>query len=884
MENIRIDQLSFWIGFVAATVFWWLFRQARPAFKLVRQAIGERLGAVRQGLSVSAEQRYRQDALKMYGDEHLAAPLFSIDEIAIQPKLLVPPPPVIPGVVLPPESITDIAVPYLPDYPEVGGDFQADTITIPRAMSKGGNLLLMGKPGSGRTFTLTLLARQTAQRHSDAGQLGNLIPIYVHAGGLDLDKNEKPIEALYDYFYERVSMMMEASLKDFFKTVFEAKLGLMLVDGLDELPKEEQKNLVALLHNLQKTFPGNRYIVATSEDDLYCQEALNLHAYALAGWSDEQRFSYIKQWSDLWTAHITSQSWASELPEIYDPVILNSWLMDETKHSSPFFIALKVWAVYAGDQRGPGEIEAMEAYLSRMSVGIKNARPALENLAAQSILNQTPFLETRKARSYIAAFEEVVTGELKAIEVDEEVEVSVQEAVSSGGGGEDLGSILDDEDLDSLLDELDDLDLGTAPAAELEESPQEEEVEKVSGKPSGRMLLPTLTEAGLLVSHPNGRYGFGHPIFAGYLSGANLTSSESQHALGQQNNWAGKHLAQLFLPAYRVDMSPFLAEAEKQSAADPIKSQLVRASQWVRYAPKTANWRNTFMRSLAGTLQDESLPLGMRARLMANLAFSGEAGIGSLFKQMLDSNKHSVRWLGVLGCGLVRNQMAVIDLGLMLYDPSIFVSRAACLSLVTIGTTQALEMVTAALLEANDEVRRAAAEALALHPGEGHPVLKDGVSVEDVQVRRAVVFGLARVKEDWAQELLARLQIEDDQWVVRNAAIQTMEDKKLADISLPEDLPPIHEIPWLIAFAGEKGMGLSPGQAGWDLLVEALKEGTEEMKLAAMYIYRRKPSEAYNAVGTLRGIMNGPEGEMREASYYTLWHLRANGVSLVANP
>ena len=215
MENVRIDQLSFWIGFVAATVFWWLWGQARPAFKLVRQALGERIGALRQGLSTSSEIRYRQDALRLFGENHLTAPLFSMQEIAIQPRLLMPPPPVVPGVALPPESITDIAVPYLPEFPEVGSLFGVETISILDAMSKGGNLLLTGKPGSGRTFTLSLLATHVAQRHPNVGELGDLIPIYVHAGELDLSKNEKPIELLYDAFYERVSISSKPRWKVF---------------------------------------------------------------------------------------------------------------------------------------------------------------------------------------------------------------------------------------------------------------------------------------------------------------------------------------------------------------------------------------------------------------------------------------------------------------------------------------------------------------------------------------------------------------------------------------------------------------------------------------------------------------------------------------------
>ena len=41
------------------------------------------------------------------------------------------------------------------------------------------------------------------------------------------------------------------------------------------------------------------------------------------------------------------------------------------------------------------ELAAIESYLARMTGGIKNARPALENLAAQSIINTSPFMKKR---------------------------------------------------------------------------------------------------------------------------------------------------------------------------------------------------------------------------------------------------------------------------------------------------------------------------------------------------------------------------------------------------------------------------------------------------------------------------------------------------------
>ena len=137
-------------------------------------------------------------------------------------------------------------------------------------------------------------------------------------------------------------------------------------------------------------------------------------------------------------------------------------------------------------------------------------------------------------------------------------------------------------------------------------------------------------------------------------------------------------------------------------------------------------------------------------------------------------------------------------------------------------------------------------------------------------------MNLARVKEPWAEEILLELQTGDDEWIVRNAAIQIIEDLKLDAISIPTLLPPLHETGWLQRFASEDGMGLSPGQASWDMLAKALKEGNEETQMAAMYIYRRVPDESIAALNTLTDLMTDRDGEIREAAYNTLWQLSAN--------
>ena len=856
-------------------MFLWLFQRFQPALGRLWGRIRERFSNVRVGIGLPIEKRYRMDAYKIFSDAHLAAPLFSMQEIAIPSRLIAPPPPVIPGEALPPEAITDIAVPYLPDLPVVGGRFNVKTLSIVEAMSKGGNLLLFGPPGSGRTFALAHLASQVAVKDPAVGNLGDLVPIYVHAGSLDLTKADHPVDVLYHALASKVSIMAEAGLNDFINKSLTSGRLLLLVDGFDELSLSERPALRDMLLDIQNEFPGNRYIVSTSPEDLTLQSPLKLFPFGIAGWTEDDKQAFLHKWGELWLEHIPSQGWASGLPRVFDPVVLNAWLRLDTRFSSPFDFTLKAWAAYAGDSRGRSETAAIEAYLFRMSAGIINARPALENLAAQCVLNQTPFLDRKTAAGYIASFEQIEDGSLVEEEIDlldEEIDGLLEE-VSTLPTSVSSEELLDDE-LDALLDELDDLDLDESGPIESMDGIPEDRREK----PRGRALLPQLTEARLLVEYPDGRFGFFHPILEGFLAGANLTTLESQQTLDAQEDWISKRLAQQFLPYYQVDMTPFLRRTMTAAKEEPLQNSLVESCTWLRHVSGSPAWRSGFMRSLAASLQDESLPMALRSRILANLVMSGVGGLTKLLQQMLKSPKHSVSWLAVLGCGLTGDQSTLDDLTNLLYGGSALVSQAACLALATFGSTRALEILTQALLDANDHVRRAAAEALAMHPEEGHPVLREGAELEDVSVRRAVVFGLARVKQPWAEEILLSLQTGDEQWVVRNAAIQINEDMKLDAISIPRVMPPLHETPWLVGYAGEKGMGLSPGQSAWDMLANALAEGNEETMMAAMYIYRLKPDEASPVWETFVSLMGERQDEVGEAAYQTLWQLAANGI------
>jgi HEAT repeat protein len=210
--------------------------------------------------------------------------------------------------------------------------------------------------------------------------------------------------------------------------------------------------------------------------------------------------------------------------------------------------------------------------------------------------------------------------------------------------------------------------------------------------------------------------------------------------------------------------------------------------------------------------------------------------------------------------------------------PSWKCALSAILALSRIGSKSAMEAIAATLLSGNEAMRRAAAEGLSMQPEEGYPALEEGSQMEDLLVRRATVYGLARIDEPWARERLNKLQVEDEQWVVRSAATQALEELSRPNLRIPQPHPPLAQTPWLIAFAGTLGVGIAPGKPALDLVAQAAKTGNDEQRLAAVRYLGLHGDE--NALSPLYQMYYGDDPDEAEAAYLALWTLSAGGLPL----
>jgi HEAT repeat protein len=279
----------------------------------------------------------------------------------------------------------------------------------------------------------------------------------------------------------------------------------------------------------------------------------------------------------------------------------------------------------------------------------------------------------------------------------------------------------------------------------------------------------------------------------------------------------------------------------------------------------------------------QNLPiLEVKLRLITMLVKTGDPQVPGVLRHLLKSGDLDLQQSAALGCGLIRDHKAVPALINKLSAPPP-ISYAACFALIKIGSPPALEAVADVLLSADEMLRRAAASALANHPEEGHPAPKDGSTMDDLMVRYATVYGLKRINKRWSAEILDRMRIEEKEWIVRDAAQNAYEDMLSPPPSLPEPGPPLENTPWLIAFAGEQGSGISSGSPEtMKILLEALQEGSLAQQAAALYLIRKEGltdifPEIYRS-------LQSQSDSVRGQAALTLWMVASSGVELPPLP
>jgi hypothetical protein len=394
-----------------------------------------------------------------------------------------------------------------------------------------------------------------------------------------------------------------------------------------------------------------------------------------------------------------------------------------------------------------------------------------------------------------------------------------------------------------------------------------------------RNLIPALINRGILQKRSNSQVGFAHQNIFAYLAAKKLAPIESLKYLTQNISWETSHLIHLYSPTPSSDHI-FIDKCISLNGSDPTRTFTLIASKLLRVSTHNDIWLKRLIRLLGVEIQNKELPYSLRIRILSALAFSNLTRVRHLFRKLIESDEPFDILLGLIGAG-VKGDLEYIDqIGELLFHELPLVNQTASLILVTLGTNEALDKMAQGFLHASDSAKIIIAEALALNDPEGHQILREGTDVNNPAVRRASVFGLSRIKQDWVREIIEELSQDDEEWLVRNAAADALSLSRIETWKYPKAVVRLDKASWLLNFAAELGVGISSRQAAWKFVESAITKGNQQQKLAALKVFNKVPYKAFNLSSELVDLLSLPDLTMNERAFNLLLSLQALGISI----
>ncbi len=824
---IRMDPLSFWIGFVIGASLVVFFLLSREQIVKLFKAGQQGFKTVRQSLNTGIQQRLMADLYTYAQHQHIAAGLFPLRDILVPTKVMVDAYPTDTSGDFSHDEVSTRVIPYLPDWPEIAAAYHAPALLLADALQGDASLLLLGHPGSGKSVALASLAVSIANGDVSIGRLSEKFPIYIHASDLSSSPNDKdvldPIIGALAFSY--ASPIVQPRLPNLIRTVFSDQNVLLLLDGTDEFDPVMLQPVRTYLETLQKAFPKIQIVATGSFENYGSLNQIGLIPTAIASWNDQEKQQFVTQWSSAWSKLEPIDPNATEQVSAQMQII-SHWLASPDSDANPLELTLQSWSVLSGEISSPDLPKLIASHIARLTGILPNVVPGLETLALLMVSQQKLLLAQKDADS-------ALRGKLERAAVQ----------------------------------------------AQQPSVPNQAKIEKAA-RPVGMSvssLLSDLLDCGLLTMHNKNQVQFTHPMFAGFLAGSALVKDNKADRITRQTPWVGKSLCLSFYSCFE-DITPQVVSLQQDSSDLPTQSALFQSARWLKLSLKKAGWRSSVMRSLANLIYKENATTGLSFRAMAGLALSGDSTVSGLFRQLIKSDTPAVRQIGVLGLGLMRDAKSVNDISALTHDRSVNVGRAACLALARIGSKPAVDAVINLLLNASEELRRAAAEALANHPLEGLDILKEALAMDDLLVRRSAIFGLAKMNKPEVWKLLETTAVSDGQWVVRNLAVQALEQKRLPNPFVHKPLPTITDLPWLLIFAAHSGIGIVNEKDAMNLVINAVERGETKEKMEALRFLSWHGDQ--NAVRSIYNVYYGSTDVLRATAFDAIWHIQASGVEL----
>jgi hypothetical protein len=740
MSEFRFDPISFIIGFVVASGLALLLYRLRHWLGQMRQEAQVRAESARRFATRTADARYQIDIRNHCQQYHLAGDMVDLSEIVIEPRF-------IPGI-----DIYDTTgernmqevfrvIPMIHKFPAAYGPYNIKTVGISDLAASARHLALLGRQGSGRSTALATIAlwamgevefvemedlvqqaieaeeaelddkQREARRKERAEiqtraleQIANaqeqarkalgedadpieridftrLMPILVHFSDIQIDPDVQgridPAEPLVEAVQHNLRRITALTVPRYIYNRLNVGQALVLLDGLDDLPPAEQSARLAWLDRFMASYPDCVVIVTGPATGYHPLQQMGFAPMFIRPWMDISIEQYVTRWAAAWPEAARQGRQIAPAPD--EHTIRK--VTEGTRGMIPMDVTARVLATFTN----PDEEETLNRWDWYTALATRNFH--VKEFEKDKDLQGDALYTVAQ----IAA-ETIAQGSISGEQLREHVENNMRRVEGEGNKATETFA----------------LDVN-------------------------RFLKMLTASSGLMVERAGDCYTMSHPLLAGFLASVPLIEDENDRTLDQvANDPVWQHAIPFAAMQAPVDMMNRTVYNKLTQQPDLLFDNLLDIAHWIPDTPGDAPWKGEIFKRLAAALIAPTQFPMLRQYALAALVTTRDRNVLFILRQALRSTNTDIRLLGCIGLGVIGESDAIKDLRPMLEDEVIEVQLAAGLALGAIGTERAIEVMVDGLLNGEENLRQAVAEALAAIPGEGHEILHTAATSEEM--------------------------------------------------------------------------------------------------------------------------------------------------------
>lgn len=808
---------SFLLGFALASLGWWLWFKNRDRLKDVKRKVTQKSEKTTKQDMSSVDKLIRGELFHQAQVKHIANRLFPLHSIYIEPEILAYPFAEASEMGDPP--IIDQMIPYLPDDSTLSGAFDLQGIHPLSLLNSPENIVLVGELGTGKTTLFAYLVQRMIQNKTNLARYEGFLPFMVHVADINTGKKaEDEIEnAFFQDFILNFSGPLRKRIQKVLSAYLKARKMVLFIDGLDETHPDEFERICQLINTLLEKYPRTKIIANASPTFLGPLIRMKFYPMVMKGWDNRKKEALLVRWLNAWM-NVFGEKDLDDLA-----MIIQNWVKKDFHTTTPLAWTLKIWAMLSSDTIGSTQISDIESYYRRVTEE-RVSHKAIEALAGEFIRKQLCTLPANTLEMILLRNQFKLRPSTNAADI---LEMTEEETTSK-------------------------------------------KRRRIKGGAANASILSTLLDHGFLELNNYGTYRFWHPIILSYFAGYQLVKTEPP--VKELVRWPVGTKAFGFAASFQSELPWVERVLGLPQKEDPLFSQLRLIAGWLATSPRSHPWRNQVLKKILSIVQNDQVPLPLRFRFLSSLVAIEDATISKIFMRLMASKSPQVRQLSALGCGALHEDSASKLLIQHLNDPSELVAYASMIGLSYLHQAEIPQLLHDYITQSPDvALRRAAAESLGRLKPTGTDILQRLIKHEDLITRRAVVFGLGAVREKWSHELIETISLEDPEWFVRTTAERVLDSQTDLNYAVPRPNTHYLESDWLLTYAAEKGMGLSPDVYPVDLLILALRDPDTDIQWNALnYLRNINETEVTREFSRLYFSKNTSIGTV-QAVDYNLW-------------